>query len=195
MTPLKPNTIISVILLFFVLLTLPVDVAAQRRRDRELGGRENFNPPVDSLLTDSLKQNQQSAETTAPKPSALDAPVIYSANDSIVFEEGGFAHLYGDGKVNYENIELSAQIITMNMDSSTVYARGVTDTLGVETGKPVFKDGDDSYDTKAIRYKFKSKRGIINNVVTQQGEGNGIVNNTNKVANDEVGMQDVKYTI
>ncbi len=194
MTPLKPNTIISVILLFFVLLTLPVDVAAQRRRDRELGGRENFNPPVDSLLTDSLKQNQQSAETTAPKPSALDAPVIYSANDSIVFEEGGFAHLYGDGKVNYENIELSAQIITMNMDSSTVYARGVTDTLGVETGKPVFKDGDDSYDTKAIRYNFKSKRGIISNVVTQQGEGYVIGNNAKKGANDELFMQDGKYT-
>ena len=194
MTPLKPNTIISVILLFFVLLTLPVDVAAQRRRDRELGGRENFNPPVDSLLTDSLKQNQQSAETIAPKPSALDAPVIYSANDSIVFEEGGFAHLYGDGKVNYENIELSAQIITMNMDSSTVYARGVTDTLGVETGKPVFKDGDDSYDTKAIRYNFKSKRGIISNVVTQQGEGYVIGNNAKKGANDELFMQDGKYT-
>ena len=194
MTPLKANTIISVILLFFVLLTLPVDVAAQRRRDRELGGRENFNPPVDSLLTDSLKQNQQSAETTAPKPSALDAPVIYSANDSIVFEEGGFAHLYGDGKVNYENIELSAQIITMNMDSSTVYARGVTDTLGVETGKPVFKDGDDSYDTKAIRYNFKSKRGIISNVVTQQGEGYVIGNNAKKGANDELFMQDGKYT-
>lgn len=69
----------------------------------------------------------------------MDAPVIYSANDSIVFEEGGYAHLYGDGKVNYQSIELGAQIITMNMDSSTVFARGVTDSLGVETGKPVLK--------------------------------------------------------
>ena len=96
--------------------------------------------------------------------------------------------------MNYQKIELTAQIITMNMDSSTVYARGVTDTLGVTTGKPVFKDGDDSYDTKAIRYNFKSKRGIISNVVTQQGEGYVIGNNAKKGANDELFMQDGRYT-
>ena len=196
MTPLKANTIISTILLFVVLLTLPLDAAAQRRRDRELGGQENFNLPTDTLFTDSLNSITPTApvEVPAPKPSALDAPVIYSATDSIVFEEGGFAHLYGDGKINYEKIELTAQIITMNMDSSTVYARGITDTLGVETGKPIFKDGDDSYDTKSIRYNFKSKRGIISNVVTQQGEGYVIGNNAKKGANDELFMQDGKYT-
>lgn len=62
----------------------------------------------------------------------MDAPVIYEANDSIVFTEGGYAHLYGDGKVNYEKIELTSAVITMNMDSSTVYARGVPDSAGVE---------------------------------------------------------------
>ena len=64
--------------------------------------------------------------------------------------------------MNYENIELGAEIITMNMDSSTVYARGVIDSVGVEKGKPVFKDGETPYETKAIRYNFKSKKGFIN---------------------------------
>ena len=188
---MKANTIISSILRFIVLLILPFEASAQRRRDRELGGREDFNsPPTDSLQVDSVAPVQP----VAAKSSALDAPVVYSANDSIVFEEGGYAHLYGDGKVNYQKIELTAQVITMNMDSSTVYARGITDTLGVETGKPVFKDGEDSYDTKAIRYNFKSKRGIISNVVTQQGEGYVIGNNAKKGANDELFMQDGRYT-
>ena len=57
-------------------------------------------------------------------------PVVYEANDSIVFTQGGYAHLYGKGKVNYEKIELGAQVISMNMDSSTVYASRVADTLG-----------------------------------------------------------------
>ena len=69
----------------------------------------------------------------------MDAPVVYEANDSIVFTEGGYAHLYGDGKVNYEKIELTSAVITMNMDSSTVYARGIADTTGVESGTPVLK--------------------------------------------------------
>ena len=152
MAPLKANTLISFILLF-VLLMLSDEALSQRRRNRGVeGGRENFNPPTvlntDSLGTDSVKTDSLVVAKPAKKQ-PLDAPVIYSANDSIVFEEGGYAHLYGDGKVNYQSIELGAQIITMNMDSSTVFARGVTDSLGVETGKPVFKDGDTSYDTEA----------------------------------------------
>lgn len=188
MAPLKANTFISFILLF-VLLMLPYDATSQRRRRGVI--------PADSLTTDSLKADTAAVDTlslTPKKAQALNAPVIYSANDSIVFTDGGYAHLYGDGKVNYEKIELGAQIITMNMDSSTVFARGITDSLGVETGKPVFKDGDTPYDTKAIRYNFKSKKGYINNVVTQQGEGYVVGNNAKKGANDELFMQDGKYT-
>jgi lipopolysaccharide assembly outer membrane protein LptD (OstA) len=144
----------------------------------------------DSLRRDSVKVDSVKVETK----SALTSPVTYSANDSIVFEEGGFAHLYGDGKVNYEKIELTAQTITMNMDSSTVFARGTEDSLGVVTGQPVFKDGDTSYDTKTIRYNFKSKKGIISNVVTQQGEGYVVGNNAKKGPNDELFMQDGIYT-
>ncbi|MCP3894881.1 putative LPS assembly protein LptD [Bacteroides sp.] len=190
MTPLKANTFISFILLF-VLLMFPYEVMSQRRKSREAvaNGLQTDTLKADTLRTDTLSLTPQ-----AKKKQPLDAPVIYSANDSIVFTEGGYAHLYGDGKVNYEKIELGAQIITMNMDSSTVYARGITDSLGVETGKPIFKDGETPYDTKAIRYNFKTKKGYINNVVTQQGEGYVVGNNAKKGANDELFMQDGKYT-
>lgn len=173
---------------------LPDEAAAQRRRNREI--RENI-PPV-TLRADTLKADTATTDSLALQPAKkkqpLDAPVVYSANDSIVFTEGGYAHLYGDGKVNYENIELGAQIITMNMDSSTVFARGVTDSLGVEKGKPVFKDGETPYETKAIRYNFKSKKGFINNVVTQQGEGYVVGDNAKKGANDELFMEHGRYT-
>lgn len=180
MAPLKQNTIISLILLF-VLLILPDDAVAQRRRRDVV--------TADTLQTDSLAVAQPTK-----KKQPLDAPVVYEATDSIVFTKGGLAHLYGDGKVNYEKIELGAQIITMNMDSSTVFARGVTDSLGVETGKPVFKDGETPYETKAIRYNFKSKRGFINNIVSQQGEGYVTSNNAKKGANDELFMRNGRYT-
>lgn len=111
----------------------------------------------------------------------MDAPVIYEANDSIVFTEGGYAHLYGDGKVNYEKIELTSAVITMNMDSSTVYARGVPDSVGVEKGTPVFKDGETPYESKIMRYNFKSKKGFINNIVTQQGKDTLPVRSRRKV--------------
>ena len=97
------------------------------------GGEKTDSLHRDSLALDSLGMDSLAADTTKKKE-PLDAPVIYEASDSIVFTKEGYAHLYGEGKVNYQNIELTSAVITMNMDSSTVYATGVTDTAGVETG-------------------------------------------------------------
>ena len=47
-------------------------------------------------MSDSLQM-----DTVPKKKDGLDAPVTYEANDSIVFTQDGYAHLYGDGKVNY----------------------------------------------------------------------------------------------
>lgn len=143
---------------------------------------------MDSLGIDTL------AADTAKKKEPLDAPVIYEASDSIVFTKGGYAHLYGEGKVNYQNIELTSAIISMNMDSSTVYARGVADTTGVESGTPVFKDGETPYESKIMRYNFKTKKGFINNIVTQQGEGYVTSEEGKKGANDEIYMRHGQYT-
>ena len=113
------------------------------------------------------------------KKQPLDAPVTYEANDSIVFTQGGYAHLYGQGKVNYQQIEL-ADVITMNMDSSTVYAHGVEDSLGVKTEHRFSRMEKPPYETNTIRYNFKSKKGIISNVVSQQGEGYVTGNNAKR---------------
>ncbi|WP_235816740.1 putative LPS assembly protein LptD [Bacteroides mediterraneensis] len=161
------------------------------------GGDRN-SVTADSLQRDSLAMDSLGIDTlaadTAKKKEPLDAPVIYEANDSIVFTKGGYAHLYGEGKVNYQNIELTSAIISMNMDSSTVYARGVADTTGVESGTPVFKDGETPYESKTMRYNFKTKKGFINNIVTQQGEGYVTSKKAKKGANDEIYMGEGMYT-
>lgn len=194
MTPLKANTFISFILLF-VLLLLSGEAVSQRRGRGTVPSKKQQSDSLqsgDTLLNDSLRYDTITVVT--PKKGALDAPVTYEANDSIVFTQGGYAHLYGQGKVNYQQIELAADVITMNMDSSTVYAHGVEDSLGVMQGTPVFKDGDTPYETNTIRYNFKSKKGIISNVVSQQGEGYVTGNNAKKGLNDELYMKTGRYT-
>ena len=147
----------------------------------------------DSLLVDSLALDTVGSDT-AKKKDPLDAPVVYEASDSIVFTRGGFAHLYGNGKVNYQNIELTSAVITMNMDSSTVFARGVEDSTGVATGTPVFKDGETPYESEIMRYNFKTKKGFINSIITQQGEGYVTSEEAKKGPNDEIYMRHGKYT-
>ena len=113
MTQNKLHRIIPFIVLAACLM-LCVDTDAQRARNRRRGVNDTIR--VDSLTTDTIALDTVGGKKDEP----LDAPVVYEANDSIVFTEGGFAHLYGQSKVNYEKIELTSEVITMNMDSSTV---------------------------------------------------------------------------
>lgn len=195
MAPLKAKILISFILLI-VLLMLPDEATSQRRRRGIIASN---TAQTDSLQgNDSLRADTVTVriDSIAPvkKKQPLDAPVVYESNDSTVFTLGGAATLYGSGKVNYQNIELAAEVISMNLDSSTVHAYGIKDTTGVEKGKPVFKEGDTSYDTETIRYNFKTKKAGITDIVTQQGEGYVTGSKAKKGANDEIFMEHGRYT-
>lgn len=193
MTSLKAKILTSFILLF-VLLFLPDKAASQRPRRRVTGSDA---AQKDSLSrTPTAKSDTLRIDSVTPfsKKQPLEAPVIYESTDSMVFTLGGTATLYGSGKVNYQKIELAAEVISMNLDSSTVHAYGIEDSTGVIKGKPVFKDGDTSYDTKQISYNFKSKKAGISDIVTQQGEGYVTGKKAKKGANDEIFMEDGRYT-
>ena len=91
-------------------------------------------------------------------------------------------------------MELNADQIEMNMDSSQVYAVGRPDTVGDIVGRPVFKDKSGEYESETMHYNFKTKKGYITNIVTQQGEGYLTGGQTKKMDNDEFYMKDGKYT-
>ena len=121
----------------------------------------------DSLMTDSVGE-----DTVETSNSMLDRPVEYTASDSVTFEAGlGNANLYGNSKVNYTNLELQADLITMNLDSSIVHAVGRPDSTGKVLNQPVFKQGEDQYEPDKISYNFKTKKAFIDNVYTKQGDG------------------------
>ena len=194
MAPLKAKILISFILLI-VLLMLPDEATSQRRRRGMIASNtvqtDSLNRK-DSLGADTVVVRVDSVAPTKKQP--LDAPVIYESNDSTTFTLGGAATLYGSGKVNYQNIELAAEVISMNLDSSTVHAYGIKDTTGTIKGKPVFKEGETAYDTETISYNFKSKKAGITDIITQQGEGYVTGSRAKKGANDEIFMEHGRYT-
>lgn len=124
------------------------------------------------VAPDSSKMDTVRRDTLKVSKSALDDPVQYTAKDSITFDYGrSIANLYGDSKINYQNLELQADYISMNTDSSIVHAMGRSDSTGTVKGKPVFKQGSDQYEPDSISYNFKSQKAFISNVYTEQGEG------------------------
>ena len=123
------------------------------------------------ILPDTTQKDTVTVDTTA-KENVLDSPVKYEAKDSIVFDyRNSRAHLYGDSKVNYQNLELDAEEIDISLDSSLVYAAGRKDSTGVVQGKPLFKQGTDEYEPDKIAYNFKTRKAFVTNVYTQEGEG------------------------
>ena len=128
------------------------------------------------------------------KPQSVTEIVEYSAKDSLVFEEGGVAKLYGTSSVKYGKLNLDAGYIQMNMDSSLLTAIGRPDSAGKMTENPVFKDESGEYNSKGLKYNFKSKKGLISQVVTQQGEGWLVSGTTKKMSDDVLCMVDGKYT-
>ena len=147
------------------------------------GGRYISKEELDSLLKDSVpehsftilpdttKKDTVPVDTSA-NSNVLDAPVKYEAKDSIVFDyRNSRAHLYGESKVNYQNLELDAEEIDISIDSSLVYAAGRKDSTGVVQGKPLFKQGTDEYEPDKIAYNFKTRKAFVTNVYTQEGEG------------------------
>lgn len=140
--------------------------------------------PVDSLAP---------VDSTSQK-AGLDAPVTYQAADSMVMTAGNWAYLFGDGKVKYQQIELESEEIEMNLDSSLVYAKFGVDSIGEEFGYPLFKDGDQEYESKTMRYNFSTKKGYITDVITQQGEGYVTAGRTKKMEDDVLNMVGGRYT-
>lgn len=152
------------LLLSVVVLALPSGMVVYAA-DGMLPVLLNDSTALDSVaVADSLSAKE-------PPKDAIDAPVYYECTDSMVWSRTGNAYLYGAGKVTYDKIELTANIIKLNMDSSVVHASGSIDTTGMVSGLPVFMDGGTPYESDNMSYNFKTKKGFINNVYTQQGDG------------------------
>ncbi len=124
----------------------------------------------------------------------LDHVVEFNARDSIILTGRSHAVMYGNGKILYGDIDMTAAQISMDMDSSQVQAIGVLDSIGELTGTPVFKDNSGEYESREMKYNFKTKRGYITDIVTEQGEGYLTGGITKKTEDDYYYIKDGRYT-
>ena len=172
---------------------------------------DTFNIKDDSVkidsakvTIDSLSKKQWRPNVSLPADSTpskfkrekadLETAVDFTAKDSLIFMGKNTAFMYGNGKVVYGDISLDADEIRMNMKNSTVYAVGRPDSVGDIEGSPIFKDGSGEYESKTMTYNFKTKKGYITDVVTQQGEGYLTGGITKKMENDEYYIKNGRYT-
>lgn len=148
-----------------------------------------YNKQIDdSIRLDSLNRKRSTG---------IEAPVVFSANDSMIYDaQRNTAHLYGSSNVKYTAMDLKSEKIYMSLDSSIVHATGIyaDSTKKKLTGTPVFQMGSDSYESDTMAFNFKSKKGLIQNVYTQQEEGFLYSKLSKRNDNGDVYLQHGRYT-
>jgi hypothetical protein len=145
--------------------------------------------------SDSLQMADSLSADTLAAGGDIQAEVKYGATDSLIFAlDGGAVELYGDARIEYEDITLEAAYIRYEMDLNLVIANGLPDSTGTMAGNPVFTDANNSFESKKLRYNFKSQKGYIEEVITQQEGGYLHAEQTKKQNNGHVHLKDGKYT-
>lgn len=199
----------------------PKGISSSRRRNRGAAKPDNDSvatrdTTVSPTLTDSLSTDSASAtavgtgrrrrlsrerHTTAEEPPTiirhkvdLDNVVDFTAADSMVLIGRNEAYMYGTSNITYGDIKLDANQIMMDMATSTVNAVGVPDSTGEVVGAPVFDDHGTLYESKTMDYNFKTGKGYITNIITQQGEGYLTGGVAKKLDDNTFYTQDGRYT-
>jgi hypothetical protein len=134
----------------------------------------SITPDSAGLAVDTSRRARDSLNVVLLKRrSQVETKVNYAAKDSIQFDvTSKVARLYNKATVDYGKMSMKAALITVNYGTNTVQAAGRRDTVKNRmVDQPLFKDADGTYSAGKINYNFKTKKGKISEVVTQQGEG------------------------
>lgn len=102
----------------------------------------------------------------------VDKVVKYQAKDSVAMDlKSRRAYLYSDGSIDYDSMLLKADRVEVDFEAHTLHAHGTSDTAGNTVGRPFFRQDGTDYHADTLTFNYVTKKGIINGVITQEGEG------------------------
>ncbi len=129
----------------------------------------------DTIIGDTIIATSITGDTViveAEVKTRIDAKVERFARDSIVQDIANRkVFLFGEAVVNYQDITLKANYIEVDLSNNTVFAAGIEDSTGKMVGLPEFTQGDQTFKSNTMTYNFDTKKGMITNVVTEDGNG------------------------
>ena len=156
--------------------------------------------PADPLLRDSVQQDSVQRDTARRPRKAtafLDGAIEGKSTDSLVYDvRNKLVYIYNEGDVTYQNSNLKADFMRINMTDKTVFAYGKPDSLDGKpiVTKPEFSDGSASYQMDTITYNFATEKAKIKGVATQQGDGWLVGGSVKKMPDNTINIQDGMYT-
>jgi lipopolysaccharide assembly outer membrane protein LptD (OstA) len=131
-------------------------------KNQQIEPEKELNIAVpDTIKTDSIPKKKPLLESKI-KRKAVDYEKIDQKKKLIT--------LYNQAEVYYQDIELKSGIIVIDYQKNEIYAGRIKDSLGKYTQLPVFKQGANVVEPDSIRFNYKTKKALIWNSRTEQGE-------------------------
>ena len=142
---------------------------------------------IDTVTTDTVK---------APKEEGTIKDIVdYYGEDYVLMNrKENKVYMYNKAYVIYQDMQIDAGIIILDLNKNEVYAKGIKDTAGNYQQRPVFVQGNNTVEPDSIRFNFDSKKAQVFNSRTQQGEINTIAEVSKKENDSVYFMRNVKFT-
>lgn len=191
---IKNQTLLSVLYTFVLQLLFITQIYCQKIPTDSI---PTFLPS-DTILLDSTEvlknSNPYDTVNLVYKDDDIKEPVIYKATDSIVYDiENNMLYLYGDSEMDYGDTEVNSELVTFDWTTQTLTAYGV-DSAGKKIGTPVLIQGGQTYEAKKMEFNFKTQKGKIYDVVTEDNGAYIHSEIVKKTANNEWLSYKTKYT-
>ena len=174
--------------------------AARRQARRNAAAADTPAVPRDTLAADTLAADTMQRDTARKPRKAtgfLDGAIEGKSTDSLVYDvRNKLVYVYNEGDVTYQNSNLKADFMRIDMTDKTVFAYGKPDSLDGKAivTKPEFSDGSASYQMDTITYNFATEKAKIKGVATQQGDGWLVGGSVKKMPDNTINIQDGMYT-
>jgi len=161
----------------FFLSFFSIKAVAQENPKREVGIaptqiHEDTLQQPDELLQELPKPNDSlrvAADSLKPKKGKLEDMISRTAKDfNTVNQKTKISRLYNQAKITYQDMVLEAGEIIIDYSKSEVYAKGIVDSTGAYTQRPVFKQGNNVVEPDTIKFNLDTKKSKIWNARTEQ---------------------------
>ncbi|KXX68881.1 hypothetical protein AVL50_17115 [Flammeovirga sp. SJP92] len=150
-------------------------------------------PPEDMIeILDLWKKEGDDA--IAGTEDAFDFPVEYTSDSSNFVMRTQTMYMVGNAEVEFGEQKLNAGDIQMNFVTHIVKAQGIPDSTGKIVEKPIFKDGESTFNANEMIYNYETQKGLIKGIVTEESDGIITSQIVKKTAGPEMYMGDNVYT-
>ncbi len=192
-----------IFLIFIIVLTAYTAFSSEKNTDFSIKIKryssllKEFRNSHNIIKTKDLKNSLDTIvkDSSKKQSSLLDAEITYQCDDTMLMSlNNKKIFMVKNAFVKYGSIELKAYYIELDLGRKEAIAYGIKDSLGKLIHTPEFKDGNEEFKCEKLRFNFKTKKGLVYKVITEEGDGFVHGDITKKINDTTFYLRKGKYT-